>query len=134
MDDADEIARMLRLLDEHRSHGEYVLESARMVGDEEDHAIWRQSRKLWAAAAVAALERCAVAVDLQSSRIPAELRCVDSDLRSIADASETMRRRVPVPRAGHHDAAGPGFRPGSRRGVRVPPCGRTRMTWSSAGT
>jgi hypothetical protein len=37
------------LLAEHRSDGEYVLSSARMVGDEEDHSIWRQSRRAWLA-------------------------------------------------------------------------------------
>jgi len=43
----------LRLLAEHRAGGEYVCHAARMVGDEEDHAIWRQSRYAWSAAASA---------------------------------------------------------------------------------
>ena len=68
MEDANEFARMLRLLDEHRSRGEYVLHSARMVGDEEDHAIWQQSRRAWAAAARAALAGRAVHVELRSRR------------------------------------------------------------------
>jgi hypothetical protein len=42
-------ARTIPLLAEHRSSGEYVLQSARMVGDEDDHAIWSQSCRLWRA-------------------------------------------------------------------------------------
>ena len=43
----DEPARMLSMLAELCSSGEYVLHAARMVGDEEDHAIWRQSLRNW---------------------------------------------------------------------------------------
>ena len=39
--------RTRSLLTEHRSGGEYLLHSARMVGDEEDHAIWRRGRQAW---------------------------------------------------------------------------------------
>lgn len=46
----DDPARTRSFLAEHRSDGEYVLSSARMVGDEEDHSIWRQSRRAWLAA------------------------------------------------------------------------------------
>jgi hypothetical protein len=42
-------ARTRSLLAEHRSDGEYVLSSARLVGDEEDHSIWRQARRAWLA-------------------------------------------------------------------------------------
>lgn len=38
------------LLAERRSDGEYVLHSAKLVGDEDDHSIWRQSRRAWLAA------------------------------------------------------------------------------------
>ena len=38
------------MLAEHRSDGEYLLHSARLVGDEDDHSIWRQSRRIWLAA------------------------------------------------------------------------------------
>ncbi len=41
------------LLAEHRSNGEYVLHSARMVGDEDDHAVWSQSCRVWRTAAAA---------------------------------------------------------------------------------
>ena len=47
----DDPARTRSLLAEHRSDGQYVLSSARMVGDEEDHSIWRQSRRAWITAA-----------------------------------------------------------------------------------
>jgi hypothetical protein len=51
----DDPARTRSLLAEHRSDGEYVLSSARLVGDEADHSIWRQSRRAWVAAATDAL-------------------------------------------------------------------------------
>ena len=72
MDDANEIAGMLRVIDEHRSRGECILDSARMVGDEQDHAIWKQCRRAWAAAALTALEDFDVSVELQSLTAPAE--------------------------------------------------------------
>ncbi len=43
-------ARTRSLLAERRSDGEYVLHSARLVGDEDDLSIWRQSRRAWLAA------------------------------------------------------------------------------------
>jgi hypothetical protein len=55
MEQVDENAWLLRRLAEHRSLGESVLLSARMVGDEEDYAVWKYSRQSWAEAVVTAL-------------------------------------------------------------------------------
>jgi len=46
----DDPARTRSLLAERRSDGEYVLHSARLVGDEDDYSVWRQSRRAWLAA------------------------------------------------------------------------------------
>ena len=46
----DDSAGTRSLLAERRADGEYVLHAARLVGDEEDFAIWRQSRRAWLAA------------------------------------------------------------------------------------
>jgi hypothetical protein len=46
----DDPARTRSLLAEHRSDGEDVLHAARLVGDEDDYSIWRQSRRVWLAA------------------------------------------------------------------------------------
>jgi hypothetical protein len=43
----DDAARMTTALTEHHSHGEYLLESARMVGDIDDYVIWRSGRNAW---------------------------------------------------------------------------------------
>jgi len=51
----DDPAHTLLLLAEHRSSGEYVLHSARMVGDEDDHALWSQSCRVWRTAAAATI-------------------------------------------------------------------------------
>jgi hypothetical protein len=45
--DQPDTARMRRRLAEHCSRGEYVLHAARMVGDEDDYAVWRMSRLAW---------------------------------------------------------------------------------------
>lgn len=55
--DSHDLARTLSLLDQYRAGGEYVLHSARMVGDEDDHAIWRQSRRVWSSEAVALVQK-----------------------------------------------------------------------------
>lgn len=101
----DDPARMRSLLAEHRSDGEYVLSSARLVGDEEDHSIWRQSRRAWLAAAkdvlVAHFPSEHLALDLGEQARPAtgwkrqyesELRTVREGLRlldSLAEKVET---------------------------------------------
>jgi hypothetical protein len=45
--DEDVAARMKTALTEHHSHGEYLLQSARMVGDIDDYMIWRSGRNAW---------------------------------------------------------------------------------------
>jgi hypothetical protein len=45
--DGNDAARKRSTIAELRSGGEYVLHSARMVGDEDDHFIWRSSRRAW---------------------------------------------------------------------------------------
>jgi hypothetical protein len=45
--DQPDAAWMRNRLAEHCSRGEYVLHSARMVGDEDDYSIWRMSRLAW---------------------------------------------------------------------------------------
>jgi hypothetical protein len=58
----EEASRSVRpLLEEHRANGEYLLHSARMVGDEEDHAIWRTGTRVWR-------EEVAGSIALASSR------------------------------------------------------------------
>ncbi|HEY4897028.1 MAG TPA: hypothetical protein VII01_13160 [Solirubrobacteraceae bacterium] len=46
------------LIEQHRSGGEYVLHSARMVGDEDDHAVWSQGCRVWRAAAATTVIEC----------------------------------------------------------------------------
>ncbi len=46
----DDSSQRRSLLAERRSDGEYVLHSAKLVGDEDDHLIWRQARRAWLAA------------------------------------------------------------------------------------
>jgi hypothetical protein len=44
------------LLSTRRAAGEYVLQSARMVGDEDDYAIWQRGWETWRAAVARMLE------------------------------------------------------------------------------
>jgi hypothetical protein len=103
--DSLEHSALPQRLEKQRSLGEYLLESARMVGDEDDYAVWKQSRLGWSATVAAIL------AGLRSIRGPqhpapdhspdahlnwkqsyeAELRSVRSDLLLIAKAGEAVR-------------------------------------------
>jgi hypothetical protein len=109
----DETARTLSLLAEHRSGGEYVLHSARMVGDEEDHAIWRQSRRAWRTAAASAVSTrfpsegtafrqvCRAPTELDGWRrqYEAELRTVRAGLDLLGALAETTEMQSGRPEA-----------------------------------
>jgi hypothetical protein len=45
--DFERASSLRSVLDAHRNDGEYLLHSARMVGDEQDHAIWRAGARAW---------------------------------------------------------------------------------------
>jgi hypothetical protein len=91
------------LLAEHCSGGEYVLSSARLVGDEEDHSIWRQSQRAWVAAATDALFAHFPAEQLDVSlrepvlgsgwkgQYEAELRTVRDGLKLLESLSERIQ-------------------------------------------
>jgi hypothetical protein len=140
--DADETARTLRLLDEHRSRGEYVLLSARMVGDEDDHAVWSQTCQAWTVATVAALRSRPNldGVDLiDAPRVPdaapswkhqyeAELRSVTEGLDTLTTVTEQVRA---TPTAQNTDAARAthGAVLAWSRAVAVPIPGDSRASW-----
>ena len=98
----DDPARTRTLLAEHRSDGEYVLHSARLVGDEDDHSIWRQSRRAWLAATADVLfayfpgetvelgPREPTGVDWKR-QYEAELRTVRDGLRLLDTLSERVQ-------------------------------------------
>ncbi len=108
-------AWMRDALAEHRSAGEYVLQSARMVGDEDDHAIWRRSRASWRDEVAATMNRAfpggdrrADALIVQMSTQPAgwkqvyeaEIRAVQAGLALVAalaaEASEQLAAQPPA--------------------------------------
>ncbi|HEX5224264.1 MAG TPA: hypothetical protein VFW29_03945 [Solirubrobacteraceae bacterium] len=94
--DQPEIARMRESLAEHRSAGEYVLQTARMVGDEDDHAVWRRSRCAWRDALTAALERAFPdaprgALDVRLGGAPAGWKKLyEAEIRTVADGLELL--------------------------------------------
>jgi hypothetical protein len=104
--DRDTAAWMRDALAEHHSAGEYVLQSARMVGDEDDHAIWRRSRCSWRDAVAAMLsrafpgERRADALNVQLNTAPtgwkqlyeAEIAAVRAGLTLLEELDEEARR------------------------------------------
>jgi hypothetical protein len=125
--DPAELARMRESLAEHRSAGEYVLQSARMVGDEDDQAIWRRSRCAWRDAVTSMLSRTfpeaeRSALDVRLTGAPsgwkklyeAELRTVVDGLalldeldRSVCEREDIERRTdlaAPEPTAGTQTA------------------------------
>jgi hypothetical protein len=104
MDETAKIAWMLRTLEKCHSLGECVLDAARMVGDEEDHAIWEQSRYAWASFTVSMLAEPADIRALESLRAfadagtagwkhqyEAEVRSVSTDLELISEVRESIR-------------------------------------------
>jgi hypothetical protein len=117
---ADDTARTLMLLAEHRSRGEYVLHSARMVGDEDDHAIWRQSRDAWRMAATSTVitrlpEESAAFRQASQPPAPsegwrrhyeAELRSVRAGLELLATFAETIEMTSLMERAERDSASG----------------------------
>jgi len=111
------IARMRDSLAEHRSAGEYVLQTARMVGDEDDHAVWRRSRRAWHEAVIATLAREFPGTPLTAFNVrlggaptgwkklyEAEVRTVADGLALLAelDSSLTGQRAAEA----HHPGAG----------------------------
>ncbi len=117
MDTTDKTAWMLRTLEKYHSLGEYVLHSARMVGDEEDHAIWKQSRYAWAASTVSVLAEPADIRALESLRTfsgtgaegnwkhqyEAEVRSVSTDLELISKVHDNIRaQRLALDHADAH--------------------------------
>jgi hypothetical protein len=93
-------------LAEHHSAGEYVLQSARMVGDEDDHEIWRRSRCSWCEGLADTLsrafpgERRADVLSVQMSQAPtgwkqlyeAEIRTVQAGLALLDALAEEAHR------------------------------------------
>jgi hypothetical protein len=106
--DQPDTARMRDRLAEHCSRGEYVLHSARMVGDEDDYSIWRMSRLAWREevaavlveslpeeASVRFLTICASPMDSSGGwkRVyEAELRTVNEGLALLGDLAESLQR------------------------------------------
>ena len=100
--DTNTAAWMRDALAEHHSAGEYVLQSARMVGDEDDHAIWRRSRGAWRDSLAGTLsrafpgERRADVLNVQMSTAPtgwkqlyeAEVRAVQAGLELLEELAE----------------------------------------------
>jgi hypothetical protein len=117
---AEDTARTLMLLAEHRSSGEYVLHSAKMVGDEDDHAIWRQSRDSWRMGASAAVltrlpeesaafrQACQPQIESAGWRreYEAELASVRAGLDLLARFAETLEMRSLMERAKRDSASG----------------------------
>jgi hypothetical protein len=95
---------MRETLAEHHRAGEYVLQSARMVGDENDHAVWRRSRCAWRDALLATFNRLAPGeprLDALNVRLDgppsgwkklyeAELRALQSGLDLLAELEEEL--------------------------------------------
>jgi hypothetical protein len=104
----DELARMRSLIDRHLADGEYVIHSARMVGDDEDHAIWRQSRRKWCDDSLATVSRIApesadelrlccgvpAAEENWKQQYVAELKSVELALEHLVDVGERLEPRV----------------------------------------
>jgi hypothetical protein len=105
--DQPDTARMRHRLAEHCSRGEYVLHSARMVGDEDDYAVWRMSRLAWredVAAALAGdfpedahvkfLSACASPAPSGGWKrvYEAELRTVNEGLSLLGDLADSLQR------------------------------------------
>jgi hypothetical protein len=90
-------ARMKTALTEHHSHGEYLLQSARMVGDLDDYMIWRSGRNAWRDTAATVISDysteqamefrkvCHVPSDIESWKRQYEL-----ELRTLQDGLELL--------------------------------------------
>ncbi len=119
--DRDDATWTTFLLAEHRSKGEYLVHSARMVGDEDDYAVWRQGRRAWTDATAATIEEVfsdAVAADfcrtcadpplgeIWKRQYERELRSIGAALQRLAALSEEIERRAEMAELGTSSRAG----------------------------